>query len=366
VPQSGKGMFRGVVDALRWAATRRRPYAVSESRRRQLELDLATLAVLLMEHSEGVQWETDPENERFTQVVEKSAEEHGRIVGDLARSQAAEMLVAMSEASDVETLQRRQSAGVEDGSVTTFGRPRAFDAVDARLQVMEEILLEKVGMVPEVAPSTIDHPEAGQGVFMRGNAPAGKVAALYPGIVYFPFQVQEIQDARFRRGDDDPAAMKRYADLFLMEDGSPNMHITQLYDGTTINAKEGSVSRKANVFAVGHKVNHPPKGLLPNVMLCPFTFTGAMMKSMEERAQDVNDYIPNKLIDDPQLKTIGMDWILSRKDELLRSLAYVAIREIEDGEELFINYRYDPKLDESLLPDWYEPVDPEGDKLRWS
>ena len=35
-----------------------------------------------------------------------------------------------------------------------------------------------------LAPSAIDHPRAGIGVWLQGRAPAGAVVAFYPGIAY--------------------------------------------------------------------------------------------------------------------------------------------------------------------------------------
>lgn len=43
---------------------------------------------------------------------------------------------------------------------------------------------EKHGFSLTLAPSAIDHPRAGIGVWLRGKAPAGAVVAFYPGIVY--------------------------------------------------------------------------------------------------------------------------------------------------------------------------------------
>jgi hypothetical protein len=45
------------------------------------------------------------------------------------------------------------------------------------------------------------------------------------------------------------------------------------------------------------------------------------------------------------------------------SVALVAIRPIQQGEELFLNYRLNPKL---KLPEWYHPVDEQEDRRRWT
>jgi hypothetical protein len=42
----------------------------------------------------------------------------------------------------------------------------------------------RLGFVLHVAPSGVDHPEAGAGLWLTGRAEPGAVVALYPGIVY--------------------------------------------------------------------------------------------------------------------------------------------------------------------------------------
>jgi hypothetical protein len=44
-------------------------------------------------------------------------------------------------------------------------------------------------------------------------------------------------------------------------------------------------------------------------------------------------------------------------------LAFISTAEIEDGEELFLNYRYNP---DNALPDWYTSVDAEADRKMWN
>ena len=49
------------------------------------------------------------------------------------------------------------------------------------------------------------------------------------------------------------------------------------------------------------------------------------------------------------------------QSRLIKGLAFVAVREIED-EEVFLNYRLNPQVQK---PSWYAPVDVEEDKRRW-
>ena len=45
-------------------------------------------------------------------------------------------------------------------------------------------LQERHGFSLTLAPSAIEHPRAGIGVWLQGRAPAGAVVGFYPGIVY--------------------------------------------------------------------------------------------------------------------------------------------------------------------------------------
>jgi hypothetical protein len=49
---------------------------------------------------------------------------------------------------------------------------------------------------------------------------------------------------------------------------------------------------------------------------------------------------------------------------LIQTVVLVATTELED-EELFLNYRLNPKHQEKLPP-WYAPIDAEEDQRRWA
>ena len=42
----------------------------------------------------------------------------------------------------------------------------------------------RLGFALHVAPSAVDHPEAGAGLWLRGRALPGALVAFYPGLVY--------------------------------------------------------------------------------------------------------------------------------------------------------------------------------------
>ena len=47
----------------------------------------------------------------------------------------------------------------------------------------------------------------------------------------------------------------------------------------------------------------------------------------------------------------------------MRSVVYLAARPLEDGEELFVDYRLNPFA--GPLPEWYTPFDSAGAMRRW-
>lgn len=55
--------------------------------------------------------------------------------------------------------------------------PASFEEVSAAVQ-------ERLGFTLYLAPSSVPHESAGEGVWLRGKAQAGAVVGLYPGITY--------------------------------------------------------------------------------------------------------------------------------------------------------------------------------------
>lgn len=380
--------------------------ALSPGRKMQEEIDLSTLAVLMsvdgiskaesalptdnnlsataneqnpahLQNSSttpsipGVP-ELDEEVER---VLALNVEAHRELVAKHVDQQLEEMFGALEKASasaaspfaaDPRMKLSMGSSSFDASQASEEHEDFASSPVEQHLQMVESYLRDSYGMVPRVAPSSISHPSAGDGVFVSGRVQAGRVVALYPGMVYLPFQVQRITDAFYReRAADYTGAQQRFEDLFGTEENR-NIYATQLMDGTIINAALGSVSVKPNLFAVGHKVNHPPKGAEPNVMLCPFVFRKSMVDRLERGGHEFRNYIPNMYFKDPAVSPNWWWYLAADNDVLIRSLAYVSTRPIEDNEELFVNYRFDPNHGAVNLPEWYHPVDSEEDQMRWS
>lgn len=206
----------------------------------------------------------------------------------------------------------------------------------------------------ERATSTIAHALAGDGVVLRGQAEAGTVLGFYPGTVYPPMEI---------------AKMPNYPQV-----DKDNDYLMCRYDGSIVDSKGwmaplppreparppvattrtglGSVVAHRNPLALAHIVNHPPAGQAPNVMWCAFDF----LRSSTPQAHV--PFIPN-IYNRPLprvLSTVGLD-------VLQQSIVLVATAPVRDGSELFLNYRYNPRV---KAPAWYVPVDADEDARRWA
>ncbi|KAG8648931.1 hypothetical protein MANES_08G053300v8 [Manihot esculenta] len=253
-------------------------------------------------------------------------------------------------------------------------------------------LKDLIGYTLSLKPSQIAHKEAGQGLFVNGEADVGTVIALYPGVIYSP-------------------AYYRYIPGYPRVDAH-NTYLTARYDGTVINAqpwgaggearevwnglvvpevrpngqnsekgtdrlwkmlskplegiqvgRNSVVLERRNPLALAHFANHPAKGMAPNVMICPYDFP------LTEK--DMRTYIPNVPFGDPEevnMRRFGSFWFRSRAKKggadasVLKTLVLVATRALCD-EEVLLNYRLS---NSKRRPEWYTPVDEEEDRRRWS
>ncbi|KAA8542795.1 hypothetical protein F0562_023947 [Nyssa sinensis] len=113
----------------------------------------------------------------------------------------------------------------------------------------------------------------------------------------------------------------------------------------------GDVMERRNPLAFAHFANHPAKGMMPNVMVCPYDFP------LTEK--DMRIYVPNILFgsgDGIKMKRFGSFWFKSGGSSnggsdvpILKSLVLVATRALCD-EEVLLNYslRLNIEMDEVL------------------
>ncbi|TFJ87181.1 hypothetical protein NSK_001513 [Nannochloropsis salina CCMP1776] len=182
-------------------------------------------------------------------------------------------------------------------------------------------------------PSSI--PSAGRGVFLEGRARIGSLVGIYPGLVYLPEHLRKAEEV---------------AELFP----DPDIFLFQRYDKIVV---DGRAAEKMphNEYALAHLCNHGK----PNVMAVAYDFPQDPL-GWGGFPHELRPYIPNAFARPRSL--------LGSPDQsaLIQSVVLVATTDLEDGEELFLNYRLNPKHGSESLPPWYVPVDAKEDQRRWA
>ncbi|XP_010688685.2 uncharacterized protein LOC104902571 [Beta vulgaris subsp. vulgaris] len=278
-------------------------------------------------------------------------------------------------------------------SSSPVNHPAVPETKPLKLADVKEAIKDHVGYSLAVRSSEIPHNDAGQGLFLEGEAEVGSVIAIYPGVIYSP-------------------AYYRYIPGYPRVNANNSYLITR-YDGTVINAQPwgngdefrefwdgrsspktaqsteqivetrsdriwkminkpletprsgiyGEILERRNALAFAHFANHPPKGMVPNVMVCPYDFP------LDEK--DMRTYIPNISFGSEEgvkMRRFGSFWFKSRSSvhgvsdsPILKSLVLVATGAISN-EEILLSYRLS---NSKRRPSWYAPVDEEEDRRRW-
>ncbi|KAK1566540.1 hypothetical protein Q3G72_001217 [Acer saccharum] len=253
-------------------------------------------------------------------------------------------------------------------------------------------LKDIVGYTLDVKPSQIPHKEARQGLFLNGEAGAGALIAIYPGVIYSPAYYRYIPG--YPRVDvQNPYLITRYDGTVInAQPWGYGGDTREVWDGSTLpemmpniqGTEKGSdrfwkvlskpiegrqrgnrseVLERRNPLAKAHFANHPAKGMVPNVMICPYDFP------LTEK--DMRAYVPNISFgntEEVNMRRFGSFWFKwgnssSGSDvPVLKTLVLVATRVLND-EEVLLNYRLS---NSKRRPAWYTPVDEEEDRRRWS
>ncbi|KAI3763788.1 hypothetical protein L2E82_13785 [Cichorium intybus] len=259
-------------------------------------------------------------------------------------------------------------------------------------------LKEVMGYTLELKQSQILHEQAGRGLFIDGEADVGSVIALYPGVIYSPAYYRYIPGYP-KINAQNPYLITRYDGTVIngqpwgtggearepwgqsrvynsnpgskpeTETGSDRVWkmLSKPLEGSKLGFN-GEVLERRNPLALGHFANHPAKGMEPNVMVCPYDFL------LSEKGMRV--YIPNVVFggregEGVKMKRFGSFWFKSggvsdnngeMEGPVMKSLALVATRSV-CNEEIYLNYRLS---NSKRRPSWYDPVDEEEDRRRWS
>jgi len=168
------------------------------------------------------------------------------------------------------------------------------------------------------------------GVFAGRFIPKGHLVCLYPGLISSPSQFQKRLDSG---------------------DGKIEVsHCTALFDGSVIDPDAFQPVRP-NPCAVAHLCNHPPKGALPNVCKAVFVWP--------------DTYVEENEINKMDSASGGVEDLVDIYGKQVRGLGLISLRNIDEGEEIYVNFRFNPKLKDQW-PSWYTPVDEYEDDSRWS
>ncbi len=110
-----------------------------------------------------------------------------------------------------------------------------------------------------------------------------------------------------------------------------------------------------NPYAIGNYINHPPNGLLPNVMIYAYNFP-SNGEDPYYLDSNMSSFIPHERPNQSNLH------FYAEGEPMMQSMVVVATRHIEN-EEILFNYRYNPRV---KPPSWYSPVDIKEVERRWN
>ncbi|KAJ6353518.1 hypothetical protein OIU76_002520 [Salix suchowensis] len=229
---------------------------------------------------------------------------------------------------------------------------------------VSQSLKDRIGYTLKVKPSLMPHQKAGQGLLVNGEADAGTVIAIYPGIIYGPAYYQYIPGY--------PRIHARKPYMITRHDGTVinaqpwgfGGEIREVWDGLTVpeitpnvqsTGKDGpqlvwrvlskplegigvgDVLERRNPLALAHFANQAALGMHQNVMACPYDFPLTEM--------DMRTYIPNVSFANPEVvntRRFGSFWFSSKNSEsnvpVLKTLVLVAARALCD-EEVLVGYK---------------------------
>ncbi|KAK2381385.1 hypothetical protein QL285_068989 [Trifolium repens] len=232
---------------------------------------------------------------------------------------------------------------------------------------LSQKLKDELGYTLKVKRSQIFHKDAGQGLFLDGVVDVGAVVAFYPGLIYSPAYYDHIPGYL---DEQNPYLITRHDGTVI--DAQPwgrGGDRKEPWNGGKMVDEKGSqvdnsddVLERRNPLALAHFANHPSKGMLPNVMMCPYDFP--LIEN------DMRAYIPNILYgnEEVNMKRFGSLQFKSRVPRnneshvptTLKTIVLVTTRALQD-EELLLNYRLS---NTKRRLEWYDPVEEEEEIIE--
>uniref|UniRef100_A0A7S3D6I1 SET domain-containing protein n=1 Tax=Palpitomonas bilix TaxID=652834 RepID=A0A7S3D6I1_9EUKA len=274
--------------------------------------------------------------------------------------------------------------------------------VEGEMRKARQIVQERLGFSLKVMPSEkvmgaleeaglLEEGHVEEGVFLRGQAIPGSVVSFYPGWTYNPSHLRHMYNyPQIDRGNDylfariDTAVVDGKGvefDPFIFFNPARFELAQQAHLPLPTPAPSPSHPpppfRHCSLLGFGQRVNHPPKGEAPNVVAVPIDFPTSIPPQLAA-------FLPNRdLHPTASMSLLGyksasgydqsvveevmhdLEWTGPSSPSLLtRTVVLVALRPIGDGEELYLDYRYSPRMKERW-PAWYHAVNSEEAERRW-
>jgi hypothetical protein len=186
--------------------------------------------------------------------------------------------------------------------------------------------------------------DSGNGLFAKSFIPKGTLISFYPGAYYPPLPLWTVglPDGLIAT-DLRPTGRGRFEDAYRIYHSNGGY-----FDG---------LKGVSSPIALAHLINHPPRIFSPNVVSIDFLWK-SLCKSTGLSLNHPTIHTLNQL-------AVGTDWFLDPITEEivkikespnypLAGIVFVSSKDIQPGQELFYDYRYDVKV---YKPDWYEPVE---------
>lgn len=234
--------------------------------------------------------------------------------------------------------------------------------------------------------------EQESGVFLEGAVVPGTLVAFYPGWVYNPPDLRKMEN--FPRIDRDNDYLFARTDTVIVDGKNTQFDISLFLNDKSFKRlqkhswswSESSLDLHTPAphlshccpLGQGHMINHPPEGHEPNVIAVPVDVPRslppalrAVLPNREYHRQGrwgmVGFRSASGFSEPAAQRILGEEGLAdgdSGSGVLVRTVVLVALRPIGDGEELFLDYRYAPRM-RDRWPSWYRPVDEEEAERRW-
>lgn len=213
----------------------------------------------------------------------------------------------------------------------------------------------RLGYVPLVQSSRVQG--AGNGLFVRGEARAGSLLAVFPGLFF------NMSDVPSQLSD---LAIARYDGVII--DSSHPISINVPSQQQDERGNDVATGQMEHPFATAHYANHGmPNALqfmidVPRNSLPSHMYDLVPVRAAPKQRSMLS--ILDKWADLAFIQRVsGSELYTKQGEHVLKTVGLLALRDIHDGEEIRFNYRFNPQAKQ--LPHWYTDPEPEVSKRRW-